>query len=144
MALVIRLFVVLAALLAASMTAALVITLGVLIEWKDALVLTGSSTGWFVVSFFGLIVSGKGLLLAMLAIALTEALRIRSVLLYAAAGGAGLVALYYGAGLAERGSGSSVLVGRDVEIMAGAGIAAGFVYWMIAGRKAGAWRESDT
>jgi hypothetical protein len=36
-----------------------------------------------------------------------------------------------------------VLVGRDLEIMAGAGIAAGFVYWAMAGRKAGEWREEN-
>jgi len=32
-------------------------------------------------------------------------------------------------------------VRREVEIMAGAGIVAGLVYWLIAGRNAGAWRE---
>ena len=31
-------------------------------------------------------------------------------------------------------------VRREVEIMAGAGIIAGLVYWLIAGRNAGAWR----
>ena len=30
---------------------------------------------------------------------------------------------------------------RHLEIMTGAGIVAGVVYWMIAGRNAGAWRE---
>jgi hypothetical protein len=62
---------------------------------------------------------------------------LRSPLFYGALGGAGLVALYYALGLADRG----ILVGRDLEIMAGAGIAGGFVYWVIAGRKAGAWKE---
>jgi hypothetical protein len=32
-------------------------------------------------------------------------------------------------------------VRRHLEIMTGAGIVAGVVYWMIAGRVAGAWRE---
>jgi hypothetical protein len=33
------------------------------------------------------------------------------------------------------------IVRRHLEIMTGAGIVAGFAYWMIAGRNAGAWRE---
>ena len=33
------------------------------------------------------------------------------------------------------------IVRRHLEIMTGAGIVAGLVYWMIAGRTAGAWRE---
>jgi hypothetical protein len=32
-------------------------------------------------------------------------------------------------------------VRRHLEIMTGAGIVAGLVYWMIAGRSAGNWRE---
>jgi hypothetical protein len=32
------------------------------------------------------------------------------------------------------------IVRRHLEIMTGAGIVAGIVYWMIAGRNAGAWR----
>jgi len=32
-------------------------------------------------------------------------------------------------------------VRRHLEIMTGAGIVAGLVYWLIAGRNAGAWRE---
>ena len=33
------------------------------------------------------------------------------------------------------------IVRRHLEIMTGAGIVAGLIYWMIAGRSAGAWRE---
>jgi len=33
------------------------------------------------------------------------------------------------------------IVRRHLEIMTGAGIVAGTVYWMIAGRNAGTWRE---
>jgi len=142
MALIRRVLVVLAAFLAASIVAAFVITLGVLLEWEQILSLTGSSAGWLAVAFFSLIVSAKGLVPAMLIIALAEGLRLRSPLFYAAVGGAGLVGLYYALGLAERAPGGEVLVGRDLEIMAGAGIAGGFVYWAIAGRNAGAWRPA--
>jgi hypothetical protein len=33
------------------------------------------------------------------------------------------------------------IVRRHMEIMTGAGIVAGMVYWMVAGRNAGAWRK---
>ena len=33
------------------------------------------------------------------------------------------------------------IVRRHLEIMTGAGIVAGVVYWLIAGRNAGAWRQ---
>jgi hypothetical protein len=34
------------------------------------------------------------------------------------------------------------IVRRHLEIMTGAGVVAGFVYWLIAGRNAGAWRKA--
>jgi hypothetical protein len=140
-ALIIRILVVLGGFLGASLVAALVITFAMMLEWEEIMRMTDQRAGWLVIGFFTLIVSAKGLLPAMLAIALAEGFRIRSVLFYAIAGGAGLVGLYYGLGLAERGPAGGVLTGRDLEIMAGAGIAAGFAYWAIAGRNAGAWRE---
>jgi hypothetical protein len=142
-ALLLRIAIVLTAFVAAGVVAAFTITLAVMLEWEQIVSMTGSSAGWLAVGFFSMIVLGKGLIPAMLVIALAEGLRIRSVLFYTALGGLGLVALYYGLGLAERGPGGGVLVGRDLEIMAGAGIAAGFVYWAIAGRNAGAWRRED-
>jgi hypothetical protein len=33
------------------------------------------------------------------------------------------------------------IIRRHLEIMTGAGIGGGVIYWMIAGRNAGAWRE---
>jgi hypothetical protein len=141
MVLVGRILVVLAAFLVASGVAASVITLGMLMEWEGLLRLADTSAGWLAVAFFGAIISAKGLLPAVLLIALAEGLRIRSVLFYAAAGGIGLVALYYGLGLAE--GGPHELVRRDLEIMAGAGVAAGFAYWGIAGRKAGCWHQPE-
>lgn len=137
MALIVRILVVLFAFLVASLVAAFVITLAVLMEWEQVLSPADSSPAWLAVGFFGFIVSGMGLLPAFLVIALAEAFCVRSVLFYAAAGGVGLVALYYGLGLGERGEAGGLLVGRELEIMAGAGIAAGFVYWAIAGRNAG-------
>jgi hypothetical protein len=135
-----RVLVILLAFIVASMVAALVITLAILFEWEQILATTDTSAGWLAVGFFSLILSIKCLLPAALVIALAEALALRSPLFYAGVGGIGLVALYYALGLADSGPGGSVLARRDLEIMAGAGIAGGFVYWAIAGRSAGAWR----
>src|SRR5262249_37165408 len=84
-------------------------------EWQE-IFSTGGSTGagWLLVGIFGFVVSFKALLPAVVLIALTESFAIRSVLFYAVAGGAGLVGLYHGLGLAAH----DVLVGRDLEIMA--------------------------
>ncbi len=92
---------------------------------------------------FGFIfVSGFALVPAMLIAAITEAFYIRSALAYAVGGGVVGLACYLGLvpfhpeTLQFEG-----IVRRHLEIMTGAGIAAGVVYWMIAGRNAGLWRR---
>ena len=132
-----RVLVITLALLLASMVATFVIAFGIVMEWQDLIAGKGDA-GWLAFGVFGLIASLKGLLPALLVIAITEALNIRASLFYAAVGGLGLVGLYYGLGLSE--GEPDLLIRRDLEIMAGAGIAAGFMYWIIAGRRAGAWR----
>ena len=92
---------------------------------------------------FGFIfVSGFALLPAMIVVAITEAFYIRSTLTYAVGGGIVGLACYLGLVPFDpetlRFEG---IVRRHLEIMTGAGIVAGVVYWMIAGRNAGAWRE---
>jgi hypothetical protein len=140
LALLSRILVILFGFLAACLTAGVVVTVGVLVrEWDDLTAFADPHTAWWIAAFFTFVVSGVGVIPALLAIAAAEWFCVRSVLAYAAAGGLGLVALYYGFGFADRMA--APLAGREVEIMAGAGIAAGFVYWAIAGRRAGAWRE---
>jgi hypothetical protein len=78
----------------------------------------------------------------MLVIAITEAFYVRSALTYAVGGGLVGLACYLGlvpfdpTTLHFEG-----IIRRHLEIMTGAGIVGGLVYWMIAGRNAGAWRE---
>ena len=96
-----------------------------------------------VVLGFGFIfVSGFALLPAMIVVAITEAFYIRGALTYAVGGGIVGLACYLGLVPFDpetlRFDG---IVRRHLEIMTGAGIVAGLVYWMIAGRNAGAWRE---
>jgi hypothetical protein len=91
---------------------------------------------------FGFIfVSGFALVPAMVVVAVTEAFYIRSALAYAIGGGLVGLACYLGLvpfdTVQLRFEG---LVRRHLEIMTGAGILAGMVYWMLAGRSAGEWR----
>jgi hypothetical protein len=137
MPLVTRILAVVLAFIAACVAAAVVITLGVVLDWEQLLSMPGFGIPRLVLAF-SLFLSRTGLLPAFLLIACAEGLRIRSILFYAAAGGLGLVGLYYGAGLGEHSGG--IPLRREMEIMAGAGIVGGFVYWALAGRVAGAWR----
>jgi hypothetical protein len=61
-------------------------------------------------------------------------------LFYAIAGAALALGLAYGWDLRLLRSPDDDLGGRGVEVMAAVGIVAGFVYWALAGRSAGAWR----
>src|ERR1700733_6132965 len=95
-----------------------------------------------VLGFGFIFVSGFALLPAMVVAATTEAFSIRGALTYAVGGAVIGLACYLGMVPFDtetlRFEG---IVRRHLEIMTGAGIVGGVVYWMIAGRNAGAWRE---
>src|SRR3982074_3388028 len=94
-----------------------------------------------VLGFGFIFISGFALLPAMIVVVITEAFYIRGALTYAVGGGVVGLACYLGlipfdtATLRFDG-----IVRRHLEIMTGAGIVAGLVYSMIAGRNARAWR----
>jgi hypothetical protein len=92
---------------------------------------------------FGFIfASGFALLPALIVVAITESFSIRSILAYAIGGGVVGLACYLGLvpfnTTAWRFEG---IVRRHLEVMTGAGIVGGLIYWMIAGRNAGRWRR---
>jgi hypothetical protein len=144
MALIGRLFVILFGFLAASLVAGMIVVGAVLFpEFSDLGMGPVDPGALNIVLGFGFIfVSGFALLPAMIVVAITEAFYIRGALSYAVGGGLVGLACYLGlvpfdpATLHFDG-----IVRRHLEIMTGAGIVAGLVYWMIAGRNAGAWRE---
>jgi hypothetical protein len=98
-----------------------------------------------VVLGFGFIfLSGFALLPALVVVLITEAFYVRSMLVYAVGGAIVGAACYLG--LVPFNTETlqfDGIVRRHLEVMTGAGIVAGLVYWMIAGRSAGAWRESS-
>ena len=144
MALIGRLFVIFFGFLVACLAAGMIVVGEVLFpEFSDLGTGPIDPSALNIVLGFGFIfISGFALLPAMIVVAITEAFYIRGVLTYAAGGAIVGLACYLGlipfdpATLRFDG-----IIRRHLEIMTGAGIVAGFIYWMIAGRNAGAWRE---
>ena len=143
MALIGRLFVILFGFLAACLVAGMIVVGAVLFpEFSDLGAGPVDSGALNIVIGFGFIfISGFALLPAMIVVLITEAFYIRSALTYAVGGAIVGLACYLGLVPFDveqfRFEG---IVRRHLEIMTGAGILAGVVYWMIAGRNAGAWR----
>jgi hypothetical protein len=79
-------------------------------------------------------------------IAVAEIFNVRSLLIYAVAGAAILLLGYSASGLAPPSYEESIdypppPISHATQVAAAAGIVFGGVYWLIAGRKAGRWRE---
>lgn len=146
MALIGRIFVIFFAFLIASMAAGMTAAFGLLgMDWP---VVHGDpvARGWF----WGFAVVGSGLPVAagflplLLLITLAEMFRLRSVLFYGLAGPAIMLLAYYGSGLGNPYAESIDYAGpltRDIEFVIAIGVVFGLVYWAIAGRSAGAWRD---
>ena len=143
MALIGRLFVILFGFFAACLVAGMIVVAAVLFpEFSDLGIRPIDQDALNVVVGFGFIfVSGFALLPALIVVAIAEAFYIRRALAYAVGGGMVGLACYLGLVPFDtetlRFDG---IVRRHLEIMTGAGIVAGLVYWIIAGRNAGAWR----
>ena len=143
MALIGRLFVILFAFLAACLAAGIIVIGAVLYpEFSDLSTGPIDQSAINVLLGFGFIfISGFALLPALIVVLITEAFYVRGVLTYAV-GGAIVGCVCY-LGLIPFDPDTlhfDGIVRRHLEIMTGAGIVAGLVYWMIAGRNAGAWR----
>jgi hypothetical protein len=147
MAFIGRLFVILFALLLAAVATAIVGTIALLTFAFQQL----SADPFEQVMFWGLALFASGaaavtaFLPALVAIALAEAFRVRSALIYALAGGVIMLLGYYGAGFASSYNESidhpPPPISREAEIAVACGAMFGLIYWTIAGRRAGAWRS---
>jgi Na+/proline symporter len=144
MALIGRLFVVFFGFLAACFAAGTIVVVAVLYpEFSDLGQSEIDQSAINVVLGFGFIfLSGFALLPALIVVLVTEAFYIRGVLAYAVGGAVVGAACYLGLiPFDTQTLQFDGIVRRHLEIMTGAGIVAGLVYWTIAGRSAGAWRE---
>src|SRR3981189_1008660 len=137
MALIGRLFVILPGFLAACLGGGMIVVGAVLFpEFSDLGAGPIDPGALNIVLGFGFIfISGFALLPAMLVVAITEAFYVRGALTYAVGGGVVGLACYLGlvpfAPATLRFDG---IVRRHLEIMTGAGIVAGPLYWMIPAR----------
>ena len=143
-----RIIVIVFALIVSSIAVGMAIAVGLLgPQWHAFSGDVGERVTFWSVAFFGSVLTGAvGLLPLLILIVLAEAFRIRSLLINTAAGAALLVAGYYGSGIAQPSYEESIdnptpAIPRQVEIAAAAGAVGGFVYWFIAGRNAGRWRD---
>ena len=144
MALIGRLFVILFGFLAACLVAGIIVIGTVLFpEFSDFAGGPIDPDALDIIFGFGFIfLSGFALLPATIIVLITEAFYIRSILAYALGGGLVGLACYLGLIPFDPDTMHfNGIVRRHLEIMTGAGIVAGLVYWMIAGRNAGVWRE---
>jgi len=99
---------------------------------------------FFGFAFFASSYAGAAALLpSFVAIVLAEAARIRSILYYGVGGALIGIAAFYSVDLSDVLENTTDIapVGHGLELSAAAGIVGGLVYWLIAGRKAGAWHE---
>jgi len=144
MSLIGRLFVILFGFLVACLVAGIIVIGAVLFpEFSDFAGGGVDPDALNILFGFGFIfLSGFALLPATIIVLITEAFYIRSILAYAIGGGIVGLASYLGLIPFDPGTMHfNGIVRRHLEIMTGAGIVAGLVYWLIAGRNAGNWRE---
>jgi hypothetical protein len=145
MTLIVRGFVILFALWLATIAAGLVMSIGLLgtqvsgsVDPVDRFVFWGAA---FVASGM---TATLIFLPMLLAVVLTEVFALRSLLIHAAGGAAIMLLAYQGAGFGryeESIDRAPPPISREAQIVAGAGVAFGLTYWLIAGRKAGRWKE---
>jgi hypothetical protein len=147
MALIGRIIVIIFAIMVASLTAGMVIAMGVLgPQWHGLTGDVGERVVFWGATFVGASFTGAaGILPLAILIAIAESFKIRSLLANAAAGAVMLLLGFYASGLSNNYEESidrpPPPISREAEIAAAAGAVFGLTYWLIAGRNAGRWRE---
>jgi hypothetical protein len=144
MHLIVRLFATFFGFLAACFVSGMVVLFALLFPEMDVQTLDFNNDTMNVILGFGfLLVSGFALLPAVIAVMITEVFSIRSILAYAVFGGvAGLCCYLAFIPFDTVSMTFEGVVRRHLEVMVGAGVLGGVVYWLIAGRGAGMWRSA--
>ncbi len=146
MSLIVRLFMIAFGFLMACFVASMVLLFALLFPEMELQTLEIDNGMVNAILGFGfLLVSGFALVPALVVVLVTEAFYVRSILAYAILGAlAGLCAYLAFIPFDTVAMTFDGIVRRHLEIMVGAGILGGVVYWVIAGRNAGFWREPLT
>jgi hypothetical protein len=131
-------------LIVAALAGGLVLMLGAFLPESSDLLADMDQQGMLgpMIGIVGVVVWGVTLVPAVVVVIFLELLSVRSVVIYGLIG-AGLAAMFlFGGGfLAVDDTAARALFTRANEVVIGAGVAAGFAYWLIAGRNAGRWRR---
>ncbi len=143
MTIVARIFLVIFAYFLACIAASAILTIGTLTpEWDD-LVAAGfnSTTAWIVILLGASVIAAIAMVPSLLLIALTEGFGWRSILVYGVLGAGLALLLSYGLDFAGYVGDPDSFLAREREVLAASCIVGGFVYWLIAGRGAGSWKQ---
>jgi hypothetical protein len=147
MSLIGRIFVIIFAVILASVAAGIAIALGFLGPQWHAGGDPAERVVFWGIAFIGSVFTGAVAFLPLaICIAIAETLKIRSLLTNTLAGTVLLLAGSYSSGLSRPSYEESIdsppsAISHEAEVAAASGAVFGFVYWLIAGRNAGRWRE---
>jgi len=140
-----RIIVILVALVLAIMAAGITLAIGIIApDWAGIDSDPVERLSFFIVSFFATsFVGAVAIMPAALLIVISEAARLRSFLFYGVGGALVGLASYYGSDISVRLENTTDVppVANALQLAAAAGIIGGLVYWVVAGRNAGRWRE---
>ena len=141
MSVVARILVMFLAYVLACVAASAVFTIGALTPHWDDLTSSGLPPAaiWAIVAVGTPIIGAVAALPTALVVTIAEGFAWRSVILYAALGGALALALSYGLDMPSI-SQPDITITNERQLLAASGIAGGFVYWLFAGRSAGSWK----
>jgi hypothetical protein len=143
-----RIIVIFFALFLAIIAAGITLAIGIVApDWSGVDSDPFERVSFFVVSFFATsFVGAVALLPALVVIVIAEAARLRNFLYYGVGGALVGLASYFGSDISVRLENTTDVtpVGHTLQLAAAAGIIGGLVYWVVAGRNAGRWRDSRT
>jgi phosphotransferase system glucose/maltose/N-acetylglucosamine-specific IIC component len=140
-----RIIVIFFALIVAIVAAGIVLATGIVApDWAGVDSDPFERVSFFIAAFFATsFVGAVAMLPALVVIIISEAARLRNFLYYGVGGALVGLASYYGSDISVRLENTTDVapVGNALQLAAAAGIVGGVVYWLIAGRNAGRWRE---
>jgi hypothetical protein len=146
MSLIGRIIVIFFAFIVAAMAAGIVLAIGIVSpEWTSGDSDPFERVSFFVFAFFATsFVGAAAMLPALVLIVFSEIARMRSIIYYGVAGAVVGLAAYFGSDISARLDNTTDMtpVGHALQLAAAAGIIGGLAYWLIAGRRAGAWRAN--
>jgi hypothetical protein len=145
MSVVVRCFVILFSLIFAILAAGIALAIGIMMP--EMFIMSADPIEkfmFFAVAFFSTSFAGAAAFVpALVLVAIAETFDLRSVFYYAIGGGLIAAVAWYGADISMQMENATDIspVGYGLQLVVAAGIVGGFVYWLLAGRKAGLWKN---